>query len=283
MQIPLEHKNSLLAFSTDGVGTKSIILENCMGSQGYYKLGYDIVNHCTDDILVSGARPYSFLDYFASSKIDPDKLESFIKGVSDACKDVSCVLIGGETAEMPQVYQNNMSDLVGTMIGFCKPKYYINPKNIQENNLIYGLTSSGLHTNGYSLVRKIIEKIGGYHKIPKNIQEDLCQSHKSYLSMISTIQESEIQINGLCHITGGGFKENLNRIIPEDLKVNLNYDKIRSELPEVFKWIQKWGNIEWEEMLSTFNCGYGMLIIVDSKHRLNELFPQCVYLGTITK
>ena len=283
MKIPDEHKDSLLAFSTDGVGTKSIILENCMGSDGYYNLGYDIVNHCTDDILVSGARPYSFLDYFASSKINTDKLESFIKGVSNACKDVNCVLIGGETAEMPQVYQNNMSDLVGTMIGFCKPKYHINPKNIQENNLIYGLTSSGLHTNGYSLVRKIIEKIGGYHNIPENIKEDLCQSHKSYLSMISTIQESEIQINGLCHITGGGFKENLNRIIPEDLKVNLNYDKIRSELPDVFKWIQKWGNIEWEEMLSTFNCGYGMLIIVDSQYKLNELFPQCVYLGTITK
>jgi phosphoribosylaminoimidazole synthetase len=253
-----------LVTSTDGVGTKSIlVLEKYGPKKGYEMLGHDLVNHCVNDILVKGAHPLFFLDYYASSKINAKYVKYFVKGLSDACKKVNCVLIGGETAEMPDIYPNDKCDIVGMIVGIVDNNKIINGKqNIFEDDLIIGLPSSGPHTNGYTLIRKLIDDT-----TPQDMIDNLCEPHKCYYHDIMEMKDKGYDIHGLCHITGGGWGINVNRVIPDDLLPQ--FEKV--EMSNVFSYLQKKGNIEDNEMIKTFNCGTGMLVFISPDCDSNEL------------
>ena len=260
---------SVLVSSTDGVGTKSILVEDILGDEGLYNLGKDLVNHCVNDILVKGARPLFFLDYFASSKLRTKQVELFVKGASEACKDVGCVLIGGETAEMPGVYQEGRVDLVGTIVGeVAEDKIIDGKKNIREGDIMIGLRSSGPHTNGYSFIRSLRDA--------GKIDDTFCQNmgllnpHRCYYHDIKKVQDADIDIHALCHVTGGGLIENPLRVIPEGCKPSWN----SFDMGEEFKQIQKKSGINNFEMWRIFNCGIGMIIFVAEleKEKLLSLF-----------
>lgn len=265
-----EYNEPIMVSSTDGVGTKTIfVLDNMDKEEGMIVLGQDIVNHCINDILVKGAIPIMFLDYFASSCINSDLVKNFVDGVSMACRLSNCNLMGGETAEMPGVYQDGKIDIVGTILGVVEKNKIINgKKNIKLGNMIYGLKSSGPHTNGYSLIRNIYSD-----NLDIEVYPELLKPHKSYLSEIRQLWGEGITINGLCHITGGGFYDNLPRVLPDGYGVNL-YIKI----PEIYKKIGELGFIKDRELLTVFNCGYGMLIFVDENVIMPEGFD---YLGDV--
>lgn len=276
--LPKGIKEPILVSSIDGVGTKSIVVENAMGVKGYYNLGQDIVNHCVNDILVQGASPLFFMDYIAASQLTQESVLEFVRGISYACKQVGCVLLGGETAEMPNVYQTDRYDLVGNIVGIVDKEHMICPEQtICKGDLIFALPSSGPHTNGYSLIRKVMKE--HHDKIDNALLKQLCAPHKSYLSEIKKIQNNNIPIHGLCHVTGGGFHDNIIRILPDGLKE----DFIDFEFSPLFKKIQELGNLDRETMMRVFNCGWGMLIITtqECKEQLTELFPQIREIGKI--
>lgn len=252
------NENQVLVSSTDGVGTKSLlVLEKYGKERGYEMLGHDLVNHCVNDILVKGARPLFFLDYYASSKIKAEYVKYFVKGLSDACREVGCVLIGGETAEMPDVYREEACDIVGTIVGVVNKDKIINGKEmIKEEDLILALPSSGPHTNGYSLIRKLVDE-----DTPQEIVENLCASHKCYYHEIMKLLDNGVKVNGLCHITGGGWVDNPLRVLPKGL--TMHFDRLESST--VFEWIQNRSGIDDEEMLRTYNCGTGMIVFVDKE------------------
>ena len=265
----IECGDKILVSSMDGVGTKSIFVKNVMGDIGLENLGQDLVNHCINDILVSGAQPLFFLDYFASSKLSAEEVVYFVKGVSKACATSGVILAGGETAEMPDVYKDGHCDLVGTIIGTIDKFDIINgKKNIKRGDTVLGLKAEGLHTNGYSLIRKLL-KIGEEknNKPSSEIMYSLCRPHKCYLEEVNTLLKT-IKINGLCHITGGGFIDNPPRVLPEGLKLELDHTKLFKD--KIYDWIKSLKYVSEEEMLKVFNCGYGMLVII-SENELNKL------------
>ena len=276
--LPEGIKEPILVSSIDGVGTKSIVVENAMGVKGYYNLGQDIVNHCVNDILVQGASPLFFMDYIAASQLSQESVLEFVKGISYACKQVGCVLLGGETAEMPNVYQMNRYDLVGNIVGIVDKEHMICPEQtICNGDSIFALPSSGPHTNGYSLIRKIMKE--NPDKIDDTLLTQLCAPHKSYLSEIKNIQNNNIPIHGLCHVTGGGFHDNIVRILPDGLKEEF----IEFEFSSLFQRIQKLGDLDRETMMRVFNCGWGMLIITSQEYKgqLHTLLPQIIEIGKI--
>ena len=259
----IEHGDNILVSSMDGVGTKSIFIKDILGTKGFESLGIDLVSHCINDILVSGAEPLFFLDYFASSKLCPNEVVNFVKGISLTCKKYGVVLAGGETAEMPNVYNKDHSDLVGTIIGTLKKNEIINSRNdIKKGDIILGLESNGLHTNGYSLIRKLLKIAEEKQLMPnKEVINMLCNPHKCYLNDIKKIQ-SKIKINGLCHITGGGFIDNPPRILPDNLNMKLNEKLLFRQC--IYDWIKSLNYISEDEMLRVFNCGFGMLVFISS-------------------
>ena len=262
-------KGDFLVSSTDGVGTKSILAQQVYGNQAFLNLGKDLVNHCVNDILVKGAKPLFFLDYFASNKLDCEQVELFVEGLSLACKEVNCVLIGGETAEMPGIYQENKSDLVGTIVGSVEnDKVFDGKKNIKSGDVIFGLKSVGPHTNGFTLVRKLIE----LKKIDLEFAQKLLKPHKCYFNDIQKILHEKIKIKGLCHITGGGLVENPKRVLSDGLSIKW----MDFEIPEIFLKIQEVSNIDDNELKQVFNCGIGMLIFVsnDDKDKMTDLFEK---------
>ena len=240
-------KESVLVASTDGVGTKGILIKKYTGD--YYTCGHDIVNHSINDILVQGAKPMFFLDYVASSKLDIGDTTSFVKGCCDACRKINCVLLGGETAEMPTVYNKGHMDMVGTIVG----EKVIEIGEVEENDLYIGLPSTGPQTNGYTLIRRILEK----YVPPKEILEFFLTAHGSFLNDIFNINK-RYKIGGMCHITGGGLTENLKRTIPEDLEIDLSLIKY----PKWCNWLKEVGDIQDEEMRKTFNCGIGFFTFI---------------------
>lgn len=259
--------NGVVVASTDGVGTKSIlVLETYGPTIGYEMLGRDLVNHCVNDTLVKGAKPLFFLDYFASSKLEAQHTISFVKGISEACQEVGCVLLGGETAEMPDVYKEGASDVVGMMVGVVKEKDIIHGKEkIKKGDIILGLPSSGPHTNGYTLIRRILSTMDSqeyHHMLPY-----LCATHKCYFNDVHKIKKSGVDIHGLCHITGGGFIDNPPRILPEGLTIDWKY----WPFSPVFRFLQEKGGLSDNEMRHVFNCGVGMLVFIDPKDL--EIFP----------
>jgi len=274
IRVPTESasKSPIFVASTDGVGTKSILVLETYGPEvGYNMLGQDLVNHCVNDTLVKGAMPHFFLDYFGANTVKAEHVKYFVEGVAKSCRDVGCALLGGETAEMPDIYKEGHSEVSGTMIGIVEEEKIIDgKKNIKENDVVIGIPSSGPHTNGYTLIRKILadHETRSDIKTPQFILESLCATHRNYLPYIQEIMERQIDIHGMCHVTGGGFSENPKRILPDGLGLEL----FSFEYSDVFKYLQRIGKVSDKDMLKTFNCGYGMLLFVnqeDSKKVLN--------------
>ena len=268
----------VLVSSTDGVGTKSIMAEKLLGDEGFYNLGKDIVNHCVNDILVKGARPLFFLDYFASSKLKINQVELFVKGASEACKEVNCVLIGGETAEMPGVYKDDRSDLVGTIVGSVKENNMIDgKKNIRSGDVLIGLRSDGPHTNGFSFLRALYSE----ELIDDEFAKSLLEPHRCYYKDVQKIINSKIDICALCHITGGGLVDNPERVLSNNKTISwANF-----EISDMFKKIREVSGVDEMELRRTFNCGIGMIVFVPSeqKEKLLGLFDNnyAVYLGEV--
>jgi phosphoribosylaminoimidazole synthetase/phosphoribosylamine--glycine ligase len=285
IRIPAECKSPIFVASTDGVGTKSILVLETYGPEvGYNMLGQDLVNHCVNDTLVKGAMPHFFLDYFGANTIKAEHVKYFVEGVAKSCREVGCALLGGETAEMPDIYKEGHSEVSGTMIGIVDEKHIIDgKKNITKGDVVIGIPSSGPHTNGFTLIRKILADHEAHSdiKTPQFILESLCATHRNYLPDIKEIMERGIDIHGMCHVTGGGFSENPKRILSDGLDLEL----FPFEYSDVFKYLQRIGKISDKDMLKTFNCGYGMLLFVnqeDSKKIMSlDLASEYKLLGKV--
>ena len=255
-------KNPLLVATTDGVGTK---LKVAAMMNKFDTVGQDIVNHCSNDLLAMGAEPLFFLDYIASSSIDLGRVGEIVKGMADACEKIVCPLIGGETAEMPGVYREGEHDIVGFMVGVVEKKKLLDGSAIKKGDVLIGMASNGLHTNGYSLARKVLfdkaeYKVSNYiEDIGATIGDELLKVHKSYSNNVLALMK-KVRVKGVAHITGGGLVENLPRIMPPKLQASLKHSSI--EFPPIFKLIQRLGHISTEEMFHTFNVGIGLVIVV---------------------
>jgi phosphoribosylformylglycinamidine cyclo-ligase len=282
-----KYREPVLVSSVDGVGTK---LKIAIELNRHDTIGQDLVNHCVNDIAVCGAEPLFFLDYMAFGKLDPNIAAEIVKGFSIACKENDCALIGGETAEMPGVYQTGDYDLSGTIVGVVEKKEIIKGDKITSGDVMIGVPSTGLHTNGYSLARKVLlEKYKLTEKIPslkKTLGEELLTIHRSYLKLINALK-SKIDIKGLSHITGGGLIGNTKRILPQGLKLNIDWSNW--EVPQIFKLIQTTGKISDDEMREVFNLGIGLVIIVSKKKvgaalkLANEINEQFIVIGEVDK
>jgi phosphoribosylformylglycinamidine cyclo-ligase len=251
----------ILVASADGVGTK---LKLAFEAGIHNTVGADLVNHCVNDILVQGARPLFFLDYFATGKLEPDVTASVVEGMARACKENGCVLLGGETAEMPDFYPPGEYDLAGFIVGVVDKKNVIDGKSIVPGDIVLGIPSNGLQTNGYSLARKLFFEVGGYKcdtyidELGETVGEALLKTHQSFLRPLEGLLDKGI-IKGLAHITGGGFLENIPRILPNGVSVEIKRGTWL-ELP-VFGVMQRLGNVSEKEMFRTFNMGIGMVVI----------------------
>lgn len=258
-----EYKHPVLVSSVDGVGTK---LKIAFLMNKHDTVGQDLVNHCVNDIAVCGAKPLFFMDYLAFGKLYPDIAEKIIEGFSIACRQNGCALIGGETAEMPGFYSQDEYDMSGTIVGVVDKDKIIDGKTIIKDDVLIGFDSNGLHTNGYSLARNILlekfkvsDHIDGFNN---SLGEELLSVHKSYLPLISKLTEN-VAIKGFSHITGGGIIGNTKRIIPEGLKLNIDWTSW--EIPAIFRLIQKTGNVADDEMREVFNLGIGLIAIVSGE------------------
>lgn len=252
----------VLVSGTDGVGTK---LKLAFMMDKHNTIGEDCVAMCVNDILCQGAKPLFFLDYIATGKLVPEKMASIVEGVANGCIKSNCGLIGGETAEMPGFYKEDKYDLAGFAVGVVDKKKIINGSTIKEGDILIGLKSTGLHSNGFSLVRNLIfnkmgMKVDDYvEELGSTIGEELLKPTRIYVDPVYEIL-GKFNIKGLCHITGGGFYENIPRMLPGGLEVKIDTEDI--EKPEIFNLLQKWGNIDIDEMYSTFNMGIGMIMAV---------------------
>ena len=248
----------VLVASTDGVGTKVKLA----ASVGRYRgIGHDIVNHCINDILVQGARPLFFMDYFATSKLNPEQTADVVTGIAEACRESGIALLGGETAEMPGVYRDGEFDVAGTIIGVLERARLLPRSNLFAGDLILGLPSNGPHTNGYSLIRKVFEGADLQSVHPElgcSLADALLVPHRSYFNALYPHLD---KVKALAHLTGGGFIENIPRVLPENLNAVINLNSW--QVPPLWKLIQEKGNISTEEMYRVFNMGIGMVAIVD--------------------
>lgn len=266
-----EMRTPVLVASTDGVGTKVKLA----ASAGRYRgIGHDIVNHCINDILVQGARPLFFMDYFATSKLNPEQTAEVVTGIAEACQEAGMALLGGETAEMPGVYQPNEFDVAGTIIGVVERSEILPRQNLEAGDLLIGLKSSGPHTNGYSLIRKVFAGIPldtFFPGLDCSLADVLLTPHRSYLSALYSLLP---QIKALVHITGGGFIENIPRVLPENLNANINLGSWT--IPPLWNLVQQKGNISTDEMYRVFNMGIGMIAIVNKNSfaKAQELIPE---------
>ena len=248
-------KDPVIVSCTDGVGTK-IDLANRF--KKFNTIGIDLVAMCVNDLIVQGAKPLFFLDYIAVGKLNLNKTKNILKGILKGCQISNCKLIGGETAEMPGIYSNDKFDLAGFSVGIVSKKKILNKKKVKKNNIILAIPSSGLHSNGYSLVRSILKK----NKIPKKLKKELLKPTKIYTKEIMSLFNKNL-INAAAHITGGGLIENISRSVPHNLSINLDLSKIKTTA--IFKWLKS-KNISDLEMLKTFNCGVGFCLIIQKKN-----------------
>jgi len=279
------YSEPVLVSSVDGVGTK---LKIAFATNTHNTVGQDLVNHCVNDIAVCGALPLFFMDYLAFGKLNPDVAANIIEGFSIACKENGCALIGGETAEMPGLYDEKEYDISGTIVGIVDKEKIIDGKTIIKGDLLLGFKSNGLHTNGYSLARKVLfEKFKLNEKIPglnSTLGEELLKVHKSYLKLINTLKE-KIEVKGFAHITGGGIVGNTTRILPEGLRLNISWDNW--EVPAIFKLIQKTGRITDDEMRKVFNLGVGLVAVIGKNQQdaalkiANELGEEYFLIGKV--
>ena len=261
-----------LAASADGVGTK---IKVAIAAGSHRGIGADIVNHCLNDIATAGARPLFFLDYFATGRLDPDVFAQLIEGMTMACKAAGCALLGGETAEMPGVYALGDYDLAGFIVGLVEPGRRPDPGAIRSGDVIVGLPSSGLHTNGFSLVRKVFEDVPlskVYPELGRPLGDELLEPHRSYLEPLTAMRWK-----GAAHITGGGLLGNLPRCLPDGLGARL--ERKAWVEPPIFGLVRKRGKVSNQEMLGTFNMGLGMVLVMDP----SDLPPGAQVVGEVVR
>jgi phosphoribosylformylglycinamidine cyclo-ligase len=246
-------KKPMLVACTDGVGTKVTLSKkyNTLGS-----VGQDLVAMCVNDMAACGASPLFFLDYFASSKLELKETATIIKGIAKACKKTNMALLGGETAEMPGHYTKGNFDLAGFAVGVVDKSKIISGKKIKTNHVILGIESSGPHSNGYSLIRKILSR----HKPPPSVLKTLLKPTHLYTPLVNDVVKKNIKVSGIANITGGGITENIPRIIPKDLAADIDLNGWK--FPKAFQWLQEKGKISNEDMLRIFNCGIGLAVIL---------------------
>ncbi|MBC8197418.1 MAG: phosphoribosylformylglycinamidine cyclo-ligase [Candidatus Marinimicrobia bacterium] len=279
--------NPVLVSSADGVGTKLMV---AIQHGKHDTIGQCLVNHCVNDILALGARPLFFLDYFAAGKLNNLTFELVVKGLAIACKENECVLIGGETAEMPGMYLGEDYDLSGTIIGAVEKDNILSNRPAKQGDILIGLPSNGLHTNGYSLVRKVFEKKYNFSdyisEFNQSLGDELLRVHKSYLPIMDNILDKP-WLHGISHITGGGLIENTNRILPENCELKIDWSAW--DRPALFEIIQSTGKVPEDDMRRTFNLGIGLVAIIDKNSvdkftnhldNLNELWFQ---IGEVTQ
>ena len=265
---PFKMKNPLIVSSTDGVGTK---IEIANKYKKFDTIGIDLVAMCVNDLIVQGAKPVFFLDYIAVGKLDLSKIKKILNGIVVGCKLADCALVGGETAEMPGVYDKKKFDLAGFSVGIVEKNKLLTKNKIKSQDIILAVPSSGLHSNGFSLVRKILKKKNS-PRLPTLIKNELLKPTKIYVKEVNKINEKNL-INGCANITGGGLVANLKRVIPETLCLNINLSKIK--INNIFKWLKN-NNITDSEMLQTFNCGVGFCLITNKKNidKIKKLFTK---------
>ncbi len=257
--IPKNFKKPKIVACTDGVGTK-IEIANILNK--YDTIGIDLVAMSVNDLIVQGAKPLLFLDYISINKINLKKLKSIIKGIVKGCKISNCELVGGETAEMPGTYEKGKFDIAGFAVGVVDKKKVLDKKLIKKNDLVLAIPSSGVHSNGYSLVKYILNKRKINLKNNMFLKRELLKPTKIYVNEILSLTNKNL-INGCANITGGGLADNIKRVIPEGLVANIDLDKVKTQ--KIFSWLKK-NNIEDKEMLKTFNCGVGFCIIINPKN-----------------
>ena len=254
----LKIKNPIIVSSTDGVGTKVEIANQI---KKYNTIGIDLVAMCVNDLIVQGAVPIFFLDYIAINKLKLHKVKKILDGIVKGCSLAGCALVGGETAEMPGTYEKNKFDLAGFAVGVVDKKFLLTKDKIKNNDIILGVPSSGLHSNGFSLVRHILKNKNKLN-LNKIILKDLIKPTKIYVKEVNLLNKKKL-INGCANITGGGLVNNLIRVLPKNLCININLSQIKTL--KIFKWLKK-NNIDDREMLNTFNCGIGFCLITNKKN-----------------
>jgi phosphoribosylformylglycinamidine cyclo-ligase len=276
------YERPVLVSSVDGVGTK---LKIAIALEKHDTVGIDIVNHCVNDIFAGGAKPLFFLDYIGTGKLTPQQVEQIIKGMAQACRDVGCALIGGEMAEMPDVYGNRDYDLVGCIVGVVDKEKIITGSAITAGDAIIGLPSSGLHTNGYTLVRKVLgdtrDKLDKhYPELGRALGEELLEPHRCYYNLLSPHLPL---VRGIAHITGGGLIGNVPRTLPDGLAAR--FDKDTWNVPPIFHLIQRRGNIDNRDMYRTFNMGIGMAVVCspDNAAELVKALPEASVIGEVVE
>ncbi|HET7442922.1 MAG TPA: phosphoribosylformylglycinamidine cyclo-ligase [Terriglobales bacterium] len=260
-----KYLDPVLVSSVDGVGTK---LKVAFEMNVHHTVGADLVNHCVNDIVVQGAAPLFFMDYLATGKLEPEVAEKVVGGIAEACKHNGCALIGGETAEMPGFYPDGEYDLAGFIVGVVERERIISGKTVEVGDIILGLPSNGLHTNGYALARKLLFEVGRYspetyvNEIKNKVGTELMRTHKSYWPVLKKMIDADC-ISAMAHITGGGITENLPRVLPRGMGAIIEVGSWPAQ--PIFEHLQTLGNVPQEEMLRTFNMGLGMLLVVPSK------------------
>ena len=276
----LKMKNPLIVSSTDGVGTK---IEIANKFKKYNTIGIDLVAMCVNDLIVQGAKPIFFLDYIAINKLKINKVKKILDGIVHGCKLAECALVGGETAEMPGTYSKNKFDLAGFAVGLVEKKNLLTKNNIKLNDIILAVPSSGIHSNGFSLIRHILKKKKNLYLHP-HIKKELIKPTKIYVKELNKINKKKL-INGCANITGGGLLDNLNRVIPNNLSLNIDLSKIKTK--SIFVWLKN-NNIKDSEMLKTFNCGVGFCLITNKRNvnKIKKIFSkeyQPYQIGFISK
>jgi len=285
-ELPGGYRDPVLVSSVDGVGTKLRVAFRC---GRHDTVGEDLVNHCVNDILVQGATPLFFLDYMGCGELDPDVVEQLISGFAAGCENNGCALIGGETAEMPGFYSRGEYDLAGTIVGIVEKSEIIDGSSIRAGDAVWAFPSSGLHTNGYSLARKVVfqdENMDIDDVIPgsgRTVAEELLAVHRSYLPEVKALIDN-MDIHGLIHITGGGMPGNIPRVLPE--KTSVKIDTTAWEVPPLFDFLREKGEVSREEMFRVFNMGIGMVIIISEEDSeklvgMDNLRWQPVRIGSV--
>ncbi|WP_125768632.1 phosphoribosylformylglycinamidine cyclo-ligase [Companilactobacillus furfuricola] len=286
-EIPEGYKHPVLISSNDGVGTKLLI---SIAGKKYDTVGIDCIAMCVNDLLAQGAKPEYFLDYLATGKVD-GKIKEVLKGILNGCEIGQVDLIGGETAEMPDMYQGNDYDLAGFAVGIVEKENILTKANVKSGDQLIGLASSGLHSNGFSLIRKIFFKDNDFNYVTHlpemptvNLGDALLEPTRIYTKEIVPLLEDKL-INGIAHITGGGFDENIPRMLPDELAAVIDADSWKR--PDIFEVVQKYGKIKTSDMFNIFNMGLGMILAVDAKdvdtilNRLNQEQLQAFHIGQV--
>ena len=282
-ELDKDYIEPVMVACTDGVGTKVALAQENNQIEG---IGQDLVAMCVNDLIVCGAKPLFFLDYFASSKLEVEEASKIIKNISEACKNSGCALLGGETAEMPGHYVGKNFDLAGFSVGCVEKEKIINGKKIKEGDILIGIESSGPHSNGFSLIRKIIKDSSAKEDELKKIIKLALKPTHLYPNIILRLIE-KFSIHGMAHITGGGLTENIPRSLPQDLSAEISLASW--ELPEIFIWLQERGSISNNDLLRIFNCGIGMVLLVDEsiseeiKSDIKDSGFDCYNIGRVVR